>query len=97
MNGLSYACREPLTSLVSSLESDPWSDSVGHAVCAGARACSKPGDLDSWDLALALGTCLTAYVIHALAVASAGGFYLHVCELRHIISLLWVSVTLIYK
>lgn len=48
-------------------------------------------------LALALGTRLTVYVIDALAVASARGFYLHVCELRHIISLLWVSVTLIYK
>ena len=39
-------------------------------------------------LALALGTRLTVYVIDALAVASAGGFCLHVCELRHIISLL---------
>ena len=48
-------------------------------------------------LALALGTRLTVYVIDALAVASAGGFCLHVCELRRIISLLGVSVALIYK
>lgn len=94
--GFSRARQELLASLLFSLESDLSSGSWGHAVCWD-RSLLKARRLQLLSsLFWPSGTCPTISVIY-LPLASMCGFCLHVCELRHLISLLWVSATVLCK